>query len=146
MDDSQSHLGLLNLVEGVGKCTHRTLHITLDDDVQLLEPTLRNTGKQVLKRHWSAVCQILRTQPLAAGCCNLARKPLVLNHAELLTRSGDAVETENLYRYGRPGRDHRLTLVVEHRPHAAEGLAHHEDVADTHRAALHQQGAHGATA
>ena len=80
----------------------------------------------------------LAPEALAALLREVARAPVVLDHAAELAGRRRLVEAEDLDRIARARRLDLLAAVVVERTHAAPGVAGDDRVADLERAALHE--------
>ena len=114
--------------------------VGLDDERELLDGALLGELEDVFERDLApgAPRERLGLQAVCALPGELAGPALVLDHAHVLARLGNAVEAEHLDRLARRRALHLGAVEVVHRADAAEVGARDERVADAQRAALDQ--------
>src|SRR2546423_2242297 len=146
--DAQVHLlADVQLEQRVLQGLDRARAVTLDDEVELLDLTGLDDLLPVLDRDALAGAGHGRV-PLAgrAALGDLPGHAVLLDHQEGVAGAGDRGQAEHLHRTGRARLGDRLAVLVHHGAHPAVGVADDHGVADPQRAALHQDGGHGAAA
>ena len=143
MNHPQAHLGLRDIVQGIFEGTDRSLNVTLDDQVEFLERTFLDAVEEVVERDGATVREFLGPQTQAPLRRCLTRGPLVVDDSELLTRCRHAAQPKHLDWHRRAGGRERVTLEVEHGPHAAVGVADGDNVTDPECSSLHEERANG---
>src|SRR5205807_597064 len=125
VDDVDPHLGMLDLRELRHDRLDRTLHIALDDDVQVLDGAGPDLLEELLER--DAACPLLRhrlaAQAFATLLRELARAALALDDAAELAGGRRLVEAEDLDRLARERLLDPLAAVVVERAYAPPGVA-----------------------
>ena len=135
------HLNLLlrQLDQRARHCLNRAVHVTLNDDIQLLERTDSDTTTDLIQRHVLLGHNTLHTLQLLALVSDLACRAIVLHNVEGITRCRSAIQTQHLY--GSCGRCliDLLTTLVEHSLHTARVNTRQHHVTNTQSTVLHQQ-------
>jgi len=125
----------------------RTGHVALDDQVEHSALALLQTLQQVFQGPPTTPGRQLGVAlARLPGVGDLPGDAVLLHHQERVAGVGNGRETEHLHRPRRHGDVDRVTVLIEHRPHAAMGLADDDALAGTQRSALHQHCGHGTAA
>ena len=138
MHDARLDLVGSELAQRAGDGLDRTLHVALDQQLELLAAGLLELLHHLLERarRTGGAQRLAALADAVVG--DLARPALALDDRERITRLRRRVEAQDLDRHRRPGRGYRLAAIVDQRAHATPGAAGHDDVADAQRAALHE--------
>src|SRR5262249_33685275 len=137
VDDGDAHLGVLDLRELADGRLDGALHVALEDEAQLLDGALLHLGEERFERRAArALRELLAAEPLGAGLREVARLPLVLDHAPDLTGRRRLVEADDLDRIARLRLLQLLPAIVVERAHLAPGVAGDDRIADAERAAM----------
>ena len=134
------HLDLLGgeLDERVGESLDRTVHVTLDDDVELLEVADSDTAAYLLECHVLLGLDALDAQQLLAFVGDALGLLLVGEHIELLACGRGSVESEYGHGRRRAGLGNFLAALVEHRLHLAVAASAQHHVAELESTLLHE--------
>ena len=146
VDNLDAHLVVRELLERRTKRLDRTLHIRLDDDVELLHLALLNGGEQVVERYLVELLVALFLLLVLALLDQLARHLLVVHRVEDVARARHLGQANDLNRHGRAGLLNLSAVLVGHRAHTADRRARDHRIAGMQRAVLHEQGCHRAAA
>src|SRR6185436_4106178 len=116
------------------------LHVTLDDDVELLDAALANAGEEVFERDalLRAPCQLLGAHTLRTQAGEMASLALVLDDARVLACRRRLVEAEDLDRGARAGLLHLLAAIVVEGTDLPPGVAGDDSISDAERSAHDQ--------
>ena len=139
-DHAHLHLVVAQAVERPLQRFERTTHVGLEHDVERLllvlthglEDVLELAGVSTGKLHFAELA--LTEQGDFAGLL------LVGDHGEVVTGFRRTVQTKNLHRNGRTGFLHRLAILVEHGPHAAEVHTTQDHITLAQRTVLNRDG------
>ena len=99
MDHVDAHLRVLDLPQLAHERLDRPLHVSLEDDVEILDGALLHPLEERLQREAGrlrALRQLLTAEPLGALLGDVLRLPLVLDDARELPGGRRAVEAEDL--------------------------------------------------
>src|SRR5262249_58863131 len=133
--------GLADVPGGPADGLHRSLHIALDEERNLLAAGLLQLLHHLLKRARRAG-RAQRLPALAQAIVGeLARAALALDDGEGIAGLGCRIKAQDLRRHRWPGLRDRLAAVVDERAHTAPGRTGDDNVADIEGAALHEHGA-----
>ncbi len=140
VDDVDPNLRMVDLAELAEQRLDRSLHVALEDDVEILDDTLLHLREQALERDAAlgALGELLAAKALGPLLREILRLPLVLDDPRELARGRRPVEAEDLDGVARTRLLHLLARVVVERPHLAGCVARDDRVADTQRAAVHE--------
>ena len=128
MDDIYLNLFRRQLDQRVAQCFHRTIHVTLNDNIQFLEVTQSDTTTQLIQ------CKdFLRTQALFASQLltfvgNFTSFLIAFYHVECVTCSRSAIQSQNQCRFGRSCFLDTLITFVEHSLHTSVACSCQYDV------------------
>ena len=120
MDHVHLYLFGRELDHTVGESLDGSVHITLDDDIEFLEVTDRNTAADLFEGHMFLGLDTLDADKLLALIGDALRFLLVCHYDELLTCGRSAVQTEDRHRGRRTGLLNLLSALVEHTPYPSE--------------------------
>ena len=125
MDDVDAYLAVLDLLELAQERFDRALHISLQDDVRVLDLAGEQVAVERLERDAAAraLRKLLAPEPLGADVRQVLRLALVLDHAHELTCGRRMVESEDLDRIARLCLLDLLPAVVVEGSHLAGGVA-----------------------
>src|SRR5207249_6055143 len=100
VDDVDAHLRVLDLAELADERFDRSLHVALEDDVEVLDAALLDLREECLQRYAAlrALRKLLVAKPLGAFVCEILRLPLVLDDAAELAGRRRPIEAEDLDR------------------------------------------------
>ena len=138
MDDVDTHLLGGEFDEGVGEGFDGTVHVTLDDDVELLEVADGYTAADLLESHVLLGLDALDTDELLALVGDALGFALVAHHHEFLTCRRGSVESEDRDRSGRTGFGNLLATLVEHGLDLAVEASAEDDVTHMESSVLDQ--------
>src|SRR5215212_8498762 len=143
-NNAQRHLVAdIDLGQRVLQGLHRTGHVALEDQCQLLALALLHGRHEVLERTThAALCLHGGALARLALLGDLAGHPVVLDHQEVLTRTRHGRQTQHHRGLRGEGLLHRLGVLVEQCPDAAVRRTGDDRVTNAERAALHQHGRH----
>ena len=96
MNRVDAHLALVHLVERVLKCLDRTLHVSLDNKVELLDLGILHGREEVLERDVLDLVLLLDASLERSLICEGASLTLVRKDAKLVASHGDAREVDHL--------------------------------------------------
>src|SRR6478735_8638415 len=147
VDDAQRHLVAdIDLGQRVLEGLDRTGDIALQDQVELLALALLHRRHEVFQAATHATLG-LHGRPLTglASLGDLTGHAVVLDHDEVLTRTGDTGQTEHHRGARRVGVLDGLAVLVEHRPYSAVRRTGDDRVADTEGSALDEDRRHRTT-
>src|SRR5215207_7569508 len=150
VDDPQRDLlafADLDLHQRVLERLDRAGAVALEDQVELLDPTLREHPVQVVERDAPPRLRQLRVAlPGLPPLGDLPGHPVLVDDQEAVAGAGHRGEAEHLHRTGRARLGELLAGLVEHRPDPPEGVTGDDRVTDVQCAALDQHGRHRTTA
>ena len=138
------HLHLLGrqFDERVGEGLDRSVHVTLHDDVQLVELTQCDAVRDVVQTQRLRGAQRLFALQLCALVGNLACLLLGLHHMEGVTGCRGTVQTQDDGGLGGSGTLDALVTLVEHGLDASVAGSSHDDVAHLQRTVAHEHRRH----
>ena len=139
VDDAHAHLVVRQLFERGLYRLGRTLHVCLDDEVQLLHFALLQLGEEAFERDLLVELVGVVLDLLLTLLDQLTRHALVGNDAELVAGRRDLGKAGDLDRNGRACLLDLRALVVRHDTHAAHSRARNDKVGLTQRAVLDKQ-------
>ena len=119
MDHIYLDLFSRQLDQRVAQCFYRTVHVTLDDDVQFLEVTQSNTTAKFVQGQDLLCTQALFTSQLFTFVRDLTGFLIAFNYMECITCSRSTVQSQNQCRFGRSRFFHALITFVEHGFHTS---------------------------
>ena len=138
MDDVDLNLLGAQLQQLAGESLHRTVHITLDDDVELLEVSDGDTAADLLEGDMLLRAQTHLTGEACAFGGDAAGLLLGFANLEGITGLRGAVQTQQQHRLRGTCRLHRLVTLVEHGLDLAEAAAGQNRVTHSQGTVLHQ--------
>ena len=139
MNDLNSDLVVGELEKALLDGLSRALDIGLDDDVEVLQLTLFNRGKEVVKSDLLVLLELLFLGLGLSLLDKLPCKALVVNGVKSVTRLRHLVETHDLNGDGGACGVDLAALVVRHNSDSADGSARDYDIARSERAVLNEQ-------
>src|SRR5450759_4332266 len=147
VDDPQVDLlADVDLEQGVLERFDRTRHVTLDDEVEIVDLARSQGLVEVLKADpLAALGQAGRTLGGFTTLCNLTGGPVIRGHQEGVTGAGHRRQTKHHDRTRRRGLLDRLTMLVEHGADTSVTTAGHDRVTDAQRPGLDQDRGNRAT-
>ena len=146
MQHLNRHLVGRQIVDALPDRLDRTLHVGLDDQRQLADPSGVHLREHLLDRAAGARGGPRLAVSALAEIRHLPSPRLVFHHHEVVAGQRRAAEPQDLDRLRRAGAIHAVAAIVGQRAHPAPLAAGDEYVADPNRAALHQHGGHRAAA
>ena len=146
MDDVDLHLFGRELQQTVSQGLHGTVHVCLDDDVELLEVADGDTTTDLVQSDVRAGAACLFALQLLTTVGDGFHLALIGHHVEGIARHGSAVQTEQQHRRGGTSLLDGTVVVVEHGLHLTVGGASQHHVTNLQGAVLHQDLGHIATA
>ena len=138
MDYIYLNLFSRQLDQRVAQCFHRTIHVTLNDDVQFLEVTQCNTTAQFIQCKNLLCTQALFTSQLFTLVRNLTSFLIAFNNMECVTCGRSTVQSQNQCRFGRSCLFHPLITFIEHSLHTSIAGSCQYDVSDFQSTVGHQ--------
>ena len=138
VDDVDLHGLFREFDERSGHSLDRSVHVALDDDVQLLERADGDAAADLVERHVLLGHDALHAGQLFALVGDLARRAVVVHDVERVAGLRGAVQAQHLYGCRGTCRFHLFAVLVEHGFHAARVGSREDHVADAERSALHQ--------
>ena len=146
MDDVDLHLLGGELYQRVAQRLYRTVHVALDDDVQLVEVAQSKTAAHLVERQHLLRAQALFALQLLALVGYLACLLLGLDDVERVAGSRGAVQTQYQGGFGGACLLHALVALVEHCLHLSVAGSGKHDVAHLERTVRYQHRSHVAAA
>ena len=128
MDDIYLNLFRRQLDQRVAQCFHRTIHVTLNDNIQFLEVTQSDTTTQFIQSKNLLRTQALFTSQLFTFVRDLTGFLIAFNYMERITCSRSTVQSQNQCRFGRSRFFHALITFVEHGFHTSVAGSRQYDV------------------
>ena len=119
MDDIYLNLFRRQLDQRVAQCLNRTVHVTLNDDVQFLEVTQSNTTAQLIQRKDLLRTQALLTSQLFTFVGDFTSFLIAFNNMECITCGRCTVQSQYQSRFGRSCFFDALVTFVEHSLHTS---------------------------
>ncbi len=144
-DHAHLHLVVAQAVERPLQRFERTTHVGLEHDVERLLLVLTHGLEDVLELAGVSTGQLHFAELALTEQGDFAGLLLVGDHGEVVTGFRRTVQTKNLHRNGRTGFLHRLAILVEHGPHAAEVHTTQDHITLAQRTVLNQDGGNRAT-
>src|SRR5690606_13346465 len=140
MDDACTHFVGAELVERDVDRFDRTLHVTLDDERELLETRGLQLRHHLLERTalTSLACNGLFTGKTLTVVRNLARLRLVLDYGEAVTSLRRSLKAEDLDRHGRTCALDLLATVIDQGAHTSPLITDGNDVANVERTGVNE--------
>ena len=132
VDDVDAHLGMLDLAELAEQRLDRSLHVALEDDVEILDDTLLQLREEALERDAAlgALRELLAAKALGPLLGEILGLALVLDDACELAGGRRPVEAEDLDGLAGTRLLDLLAHVVVERAHLAGCVAGDDRVAD----------------
>ena len=144
MDDPHAHLVVGELLQRCLHGFHATLHVGLDDEVQILHFARLDLAEQILQRHL-AHGGVGFGLLLGLALLHQFTSQLFVGHGvEGGAGRGRLTQTRDLHGHGGACGGDFLPLVADHGAHTTHAGTGDDDVALMQRAVLHQEGGHGA--
>ena len=122
--------------EGIGEGFDGTVHVGLDNDVELLEVAQRNAAADLLQGDVRLRLDALDAEQLLALGGDVARLFFIFQDVQVVTGGRCTVQAEDGNRSGRTGLLDLLAALVEHGLDAAGVAAGQHHVADMDGSAL----------
>ncbi len=137
-DDLDRHLVGRQLRQRIAQRLGAALHVRLDDDLHGRDLAIAHLRQHVFELRRALLRELGVAELALTIQRDFARLALAFDHEQLVAGIRRARQAEHHDRHRRTGFGHRLTVLVEHRTHAAEFLAGDDLVARLQRAALDQ--------
>ena len=146
MDDADADLVVGDLLEALLDGLGGALHVSLNDDGQLLHIVLSHLAEQVIQSDLLEGGELLLLGGSDALLGQLTGQTLVLDGLEQVAGLRHSGQTGDLHRSGGAGVVQQDALVAAHGTHTAHGGTGDDDIAGVEGAVLHQNGGDGALA
>src|SRR5690606_32900624 len=128
--------------ERVRQCFNRTVHVTLNDNVQLLEVTNSKPATDFVQRNVLLGPHGLLTEYLSAFGGDFTRLAVSSHDVEFFTRLRCAVETQDEHWCRWPGFRNPLARIIEHGLDATVMRSGKEDISHAKRTVLNHDRSH----
>ena len=140
-------LAHVDLHQRVLEGLHRSGHVALDDEGELLHLSLLQGLQEVLERTLdTALRQLSVPLPGLPRLRDVAGRSVLFHNQERVTCAGHRRQAENLDGRGGPGFLDGIAGIVQHGANATERVSGHDGVSLTQSSALDQDGGHRTTA
>ena len=140
MDDIDLDLFGRETDQRVGQSLYGTVHVTLDNHVQLLEVTHRNTTADIIQGQHLLCTQTQFALQLFTTVGNLASLLFCLQDIECITSLWCTIQAQNQSRFGRTRLFDPLVTLVEHRLDTTEVCTCQHNVTNLQSSILNQHG------
>ena len=130
MDDIYLNLFRRQLDQRVAQCFHRTIHVTLNDNIQFLEVTQSNTTTQFIQSKNLLRTQALFTSQLFTFVGDFTSFLVAFYHMESVTGSRSTVQSQNQCRFSRTRFFDTLITFIEHSLHTTIASSGQYDISD----------------
>ena len=97
----------------------RTLHISFNNKIQILDFASGNTPIQIIERHAICLGELLGTESVLAYTTDMTCLPFIFNDRKGITCCRDIGKTKHFNRSRRPGKRDFAATIIKHRPYAA---------------------------
>ena len=146
MDDADAHLIIGDLLQALLDGLGGALHISLDDNGQLLHIVLCHLAEQVIQSDLLEGGELLLLGSGNALLCQLTGQTLVGNGLEQVACLGHSGQAGDLHGGGGACIVQQHALVAAHGTHTAHSGTGNDDITGMQGAVLHQNGGDGALA
>ena len=128
MDNIYLNLFRRQLNQRIAQRFHRTIHVTLNDDVQFLEVTQSNTTTQLIQCKDLLRTQTLFTSQLLTFISDFTSFLIAFDYMECITCSRSTIQSQDQCRFGRSCFLDALVTFVEHSLHTSIAGSRQYDV------------------